>query len=158
MQDYRKLRVHAKAHALMLSVKRATLRFPQRGYADLIRQITSAAESVALTIVEGCGAASQKDFARFLDMSIKSSTELEYQLTVAVDYDILDRAEGNAYADQTIEVRRMLCGLRAKVLESPDVPPSRPTKHRSRPNRTTVKLETQDASRTRPRRKASKSN
>lgn len=158
MQDYRKLRVHGKAHGLMLAVKRATLRFPQRGYGDLARQMTSAAESIPFNIVEGCGASSQRDFARFLDVSIKSSMELEYQLKVAMDYQVLDVPAGNAYGDQIVEVRRMLCGLRAKVLASPDSPPAPSPRPQSRPNRTTEQPGTQDASRTRPRRKAHESN
>jgi four helix bundle protein len=39
-----------------------------------------AAESIPFNIVEGCGAHTRKDFARFLDISIKSSLELEAQL------------------------------------------------------------------------------
>lgn len=151
MQDYRKLRAWKKAHLLMLAVKRATLRFPQRGYASLAGQMTSAAESVAFNIVEGCGAATQKELARFLDISIKSTMELEYQLTVAMDYKVLASAESVSLSTEAVDVRRMLCGLRAKVLASPDVPPSRT-------NGTTRKQETQDASRTRQRRKAPQSN
>ncbi|MEO7648268.1 MAG: four helix bundle protein [Gemmatimonadaceae bacterium] len=132
MQDYRKLRVHRKAHALMLAVKRATSRFPNRGYASLTNQMTTAAESVGFNIVEGCGAASQKDFARFLDISIKSTMELEYQLTVAMDYEVLASSESAP----------------ASPLDSP----------LSRPNRTTEKRETQDASWTKRFRKAPPSN
>jgi len=51
--------------------------------------MTGAAESVPFNIVEGCGGHSQKDFARFLDNSIKSSSELEYQLFLAKDYGVL---------------------------------------------------------------------
>lgn len=39
-----------------------------------------AAESITTNIVEGCGAATRREFARFLDISIKSTSELEYQL------------------------------------------------------------------------------
>lgn len=151
MQDYRKLRVHRKAHALMLAVKRATLQFPRRGYASLSTQMTNAAQSIAFNIVEGCGADSQKEFARFLDISIKSSMELEYQLKVAADYEVLSDMVSASLSDETIDVRRMLCGLRAKVLASPDVP-------QLRPHRTTEKQETQDASPAKQRQKAPRSN
>lgn len=116
MQDYRKLRVWGQAHALALSVKAATNRFPRTGYASLRSQITAAAESIACNIVEGCGAASQAEFARFLDISRKSSMELEYQLQLARDYGILTRAEWEVLNENTIDVRRMICGLRSKVL------------------------------------------
>ena len=76
----------------------------------------SAAESVPFTLVEGCGAFTQKDMARFVDMSIKSTKELEYQLLLARDYGVLPRKEWKIHTVETIEIRRMLCGLRRRVL------------------------------------------
>ena len=116
MQDYRKLRVWGPAHALALDVRKATNQFPRTGYASLRSQVTAAAESIACNIVEGCGAASQAEFARFLDISRKSSMELEYQLQLARDYGILPHAAWESLRIETIDVRRMLCGLRSKVL------------------------------------------
>jgi four helix bundle protein len=116
MQDYRKLRVWKKAHMLVLDVRRATQRFPREGYASLKTQMTRAAESIPFNIVEGCGADTAREMARFLDISIKSTSELEYQLTLAKDYEVLGQPEWHTLATTTVEVRRMLCGLRAKVL------------------------------------------
>ena len=118
MQNFRRLRVWRKAHGLTLSVRRATHRFPRTGFASLKSQITRAAESVAFNIVEGCGSNSQKDFARFLDISIKSTSELEYQILLARDYEVVGPNEWKALTQETIDTRRMLCGLRAKVLAS----------------------------------------
>ena len=118
MQDYRRLSVWAKAHVHTLNVRRATYRFPRAGYASLKSQVTRAAESIPFNIVEGCGSSSQKEMGRFLDISIKSSMELEYQLVLAKDYGVLAEREWNALAEATTEIRRMLCGLRAKVLAS----------------------------------------
>jgi four helix bundle protein len=77
----------------------------------------SSAESIAFNIVEGCGAAGAKEFARFLDISIKSTGELEYQLQLSVDSDLLSRSTGQPLAAETVEIRRMLCVLRRRVLE-----------------------------------------
>lgn len=70
------------------------------------------------TIVEGCGTKSQREFARFLDMSIKSTLEVEAQLELAKDYGIMSTANWSSITNHTIDVRRMLCGLRSKVLAS----------------------------------------
>ena len=67
---------------------------------------------------QGCGSHSAKDFAKFLDTSIKSSSELEYQLFLARDYGVLAHADWKSLTAETIDTRRMLCGLRTKVLES----------------------------------------
>ncbi|MBA3578450.1 MAG: four helix bundle protein [Gemmatimonadaceae bacterium] len=118
MQDYRKLRVWRKAHELALAVRRTANRLPRTGYASLRKQITTSAESIPFNIVEGCGASSPKELGRFLDISIKSTMELEYQLKLALDYGVLDEAEGKALSGEVVDTRRMLCGLRAKVLAS----------------------------------------
>ncbi len=118
MQDYRQLRVHAKAHALAIGVRAATRTFPLTGYASLKAQMTRAAESIAFNIVEGCGAASQREFARFLDIGIKSTMELESQLSLAKDYRVLTHQAWEQLTGETVDARRMLFGLRAKVLAS----------------------------------------
>ncbi|CAN5595126.1 hypothetical protein BH23GEM1_BH23GEM1_05360 [soil metagenome] len=122
MQDHRKLCVWARAHAQCIAVRRATRAFPRRGYAALESQTARAAESVLFNIIEGCGTRTPKDFARFLDTSIKSSKELEGQLELAKDYGVLGTRQWNELTRETIEIRRMLCGLRSRVLSKP--PPS----------------------------------
>ena len=118
MQDYRQLRVHAKAHVLAIEVRRATNQFPRTGYASLKAQMTSAAESISFNIVEGCGADSQKDFARFLEIGIRSTMELQNQLTLARDYGLIHVRDSDGLTETTVDVRRMLYGLRAKVRTS----------------------------------------
>ena len=138
MQDYRQLRVHASAHSLAISVRAATRRFPRSGYTSLKKQMTSAAESISFNIVEGCGADSQKDFARFLEIAIKSATELENQLKLAKDYGILSKLDWEALSESTIAARKMLCGLRKKVRAT------FPSEGARTQKRTTQKQATQD--------------
>ena len=116
MRDHRRLLIWARSHALAVEVRRATRRFPRAGYGPLQSQTTRAAESVVLNIVEGCGASSPKDFARFLDHSIKSTAELESQLELAKDYGALGSREYRTLTRETVEIRRMICTYRAKVL------------------------------------------
>lgn len=78
--------------------------------------MTSAAESVMLNIVEGCGANSLKDFARFLDIAIKSSSELECQLELAKDYGVLTHPQYQQLTTETVQIRRMICGYRSKLI------------------------------------------
>lgn len=80
--------------------------------------MTSAGESIAFNIVEGCGANSPREFARFLDIGIKSASELEYQLALARDYGVLRNRDWQSLSAATIDVRRMLYGLRTKVRAS----------------------------------------
>lgn len=116
VQDHRRLQIWARSHALAVEVRRACRRFPRSGYGPLQSQTTRAAESVVLNIVEGCGARSCKDFARFLDHSIKSTSELEAQLELAKDYGALGDREYQALTAEAVQIRRMICVYRAKVL------------------------------------------
>jgi four helix bundle protein len=118
MQDFRKLDVWHEAHAHLLKVREATHRFPRSGYATVKKQLIGSTESIPFNIVEGCGAFTQKEFARFLDISIKSTSECEYQLELVKDYGILSALEWEGLAKKTVIIRKMLCKLRARVLES----------------------------------------
>ena len=120
MQDYKKLKVWHDAHAHILNVRKTTNRFPRSGYATLKNQLIGATESIAFNIVEGCGAFTQKEFARFLEISIKSSCEAEYQLKLGHDYGIIPSASWTSLSKNTVKIRKMLCKLRARVIESID--------------------------------------
>jgi four helix bundle protein len=126
MQDFRRLLVWQRAHELVLGVRRAIRRFPRSERGSLKSQMTNAAESIAFNIVEGCGSTSSKEFARFLDISIKSASELEYQLQLAADAGLLQHRISRPLSSETVEIRRMLCGLRRKVLNVPS-PQPKPT-------------------------------
>lgn len=118
MQDHRKLRVWKKAHEMAISIRRATRQFPRTGYGSLQSQIIRAAESIVLNIAEGCGSTSPRELGRYIDISIKSTVELEAQLELAKDYGVLSMGRWSALSPLVIDVRRMLCGLRAKVLSA----------------------------------------
>lgn len=118
MQDYRRLRVFGCAHRLAINVRKATNRFPRTGYASLKSQTTSAAESIAFNIAEGCGSNSPLDFSRFLAIGIRSTTELECQLELAKDYGVIALEEWQSLSTEVIDVRRMLWGLRVRVRAS----------------------------------------
>ncbi|MDQ3515267.1 MAG: four helix bundle protein [Gemmatimonadota bacterium] len=121
MQDHRKLDVWKKAHALAIDVRRGTRNFPLVATDPYSRRWCARPESVVFNIIEGCGSRSQREFARFLDIGIKSTMELEGELELAKDYGVLDRREWEALTGEAVRVRRMLCGLRAKVLSKPVV-------------------------------------
>ena len=81
--------------------------------------MTRAAESVVFNIAEGCGAPTQKEFARFLGIAIKSTFELEAECELAKDYGVLSGVAWQELATAIVAARRMLFALRKKVLSSP---------------------------------------
>jgi len=109
----------AEAHALSIAIHKLARGFTRAGYGHLRAQLTKAADSIASTIVEGCGAETNKEFARFLDMSIKSAKETEAHLLTSRDLDLIRSDIWEKFTNETVEIRKMTYGYRKKVLESP---------------------------------------
>ena len=115
MQDYRNLRVWKKAHQLTLRTYAfsATLTKPHEW--PLRDQLIRAAISVPSNIAEGAGRGSDPDFCRFVEYSLGSLNELEYDLLLARDLRFLQADEHSRLGEQLVEVRRMLSGLRTQL-------------------------------------------
>jgi four helix bundle protein len=119
MQDFRRLRVWRKANALAIAVKRLTQSFPKTGYGSLRNQMTRSSESIPDNIADGCGTATSPDFAKFLDSSIKSTSELESQLERTHAYGLMDVKRYDWFTTQAQDVRKMTWSLRKKAIGSP---------------------------------------
>ena len=121
MQDFKHILAWQRAHALAIALHKETRHFGRAGYVRLRAQLTNAADSVGGTIVEGCGAATNKEFARYLDISIKSANETEHHLLSARDHALISPDDWAHHTSETVEVRKMIFGYRSKVLEdTPD--------------------------------------
>lgn len=118
MRDYHRLHVWERAFAHAKAVRAVVDRFPRRGYTEIKDQMRSAAESIVNNIVEGCGAESNAEFARFLSIAIKSAVELEGQIELSQSYGIVTETNARQLRTETVEIRRMLHALRKRVLES----------------------------------------
>lgn len=111
MQDFHKLKVWEKAHALTLSVYAVTKSFPKDELFGLTSQMRRCSSSIPSNLAEGCGRSGQAELARFASIAMGSASELEYQLLLARDLGFIDT---NAYTDlheRTTEVKKMLASL-----------------------------------------------
>jgi four helix bundle protein len=95
-----------------------------------------AAESVPFTMVEGCGAESPKKFARFLDMSIKSLSEIEEQLELGKDFGIVTLTAWRTHTEEVRVIRKMTWNLRQRVLDADQSTSGSHGKNRRTHNRT----------------------
>jgi four helix bundle protein len=111
VQDFRKLVVWQKAHSLAIRLDTIADRLVRRQRNGLASQLRRAALSIPTNIAEGCTRGSDKDFAKFLRISISSATEVEYHLQFIVDTKTLPPNEIDHLPGQVVEVRRMLYGL-----------------------------------------------
>jgi len=111
LKDFRSLKVWAKAHQLTLAVYKVTRAFPKDELYGLTSQIRRAATSVPSNLAEGCGRASDPDFARFVEMAASSALEVEYQLLLSRDLELIDRARYRELQAAIVGVKQMLASL-----------------------------------------------
>ena len=116
MRDFRHIRAWQRAHALSIALHRLARDFGRKGHGTLRAQLTSSAHSIPTNIVEGCGAATQREFSRFLDISIKSASETEYHLLASHDLHLISDVAWQRFTTETIEVRRMIYGYQGAIL------------------------------------------
>jgi four helix bundle protein len=115
MQNFRDLKVWAKAHEVAVSIYTATEPFPAAERFGLTSQMRRAAASVPSNIAEGCGRSSQADLARFLHIALGSASELDYLLLLARDLRLMNERKHVELVGAVQEVKRMLARLIARV-------------------------------------------
>jgi four helix bundle protein len=118
MQGFSHIQAWQRAHALSVALHKLSTGFRRAGHSHLRSQLTRAADSIAANIVEGCGSATQREFARFLDISVKSATETEHHLLVARDLGLLPPVVWSKLAAETVEIRKMIYSYRKKLLHN----------------------------------------
>lgn len=117
VSNHSKLVVWHRANALSLGLHRAAASFPVRGAPGLKSQLLRAAGSIPANIAEGAAFTTNTQFVHFITIAIGSANELETHLLVADGLGILP--DGASFRAETIEIRRMLLGLRKYLIRNP---------------------------------------
>jgi four helix bundle protein len=114
MQDFKNLEVWDRAHKLTLLVYGLTEMFPRAELFGLTSQLRRAASSIPTNLAEGCGR-TQPEFGRFVQISLGSACEVEYQLLLARDLKFLTVESYEAAGAELISVKRMLTALLKRI-------------------------------------------
>ena len=115
MQDFTQLKVWQKSHNITINIYKLTAQMPSEEKFGLISQIRRASVSIESNLAEGCGRDSDKELARFVDISMGSSFELRCQLLIARDLGYINSKQYQTFESKIIEVNRMLGGLLKKL-------------------------------------------
>ena len=83
MKNFKELRIWQKGMDIAVNCFKLTEEFPKEEKFGLNIQITRAGVSIPSNIAEGSSRSSEKDYARFIEISMGSSYELETQLLIA---------------------------------------------------------------------------
>lgn len=89
MRNFRELEVWKEARMLVKDIYNTTKRLPSSEQYGLISQINRCVVSIPANIAEGCSKYSQKDFVRFLQISLGSAFDLETHLLLCEELNFL---------------------------------------------------------------------
>ena len=108
VRDFRKLKVWERGYRLTLEIYEITAAFPTEELYGLTSQTRRACAAIPANIAEGCGRGSNADLARFLQIALGSTSELESHLLLARDLLILPQPDHERLSEEVVELRRML--------------------------------------------------
>ena len=120
MQDFRKLAVWQRAQVLAVEVYRATDSISGADASGLRRQVRDAAMSIGANIAEGARSGTRAQFAKYLQVSVASCSEVESHLDLAGRLGVIGKPRVDAISDEMVQIRKMLIVLRTRVLSGVD--------------------------------------
>jgi len=100
---------------LVVEIYQLTNTFPNNEKFGLSSQMNRSAVSIPSNIAEGSAKSSNKDFARFLEMSIGSSYELETELTIASKLNYIEHDVFVLLQNKIVEIQKMIIGFKNKL-------------------------------------------
>lgn len=83
MRNFKELRIWQKGIDIAVKTFQLTDTFPKEDKFGIRQQMTRAGVSIPSNIAEGSSRKSEKDYARFIEISLGSNFELETQLIIA---------------------------------------------------------------------------
>ncbi len=78
---------------------------------ELRRQMRRASVSVMANIAEGFDAASNREFLKFLGYALRSATEIQSHLYVALDQGYVDQKMFGSLQEKTVTVKNLIGGF-----------------------------------------------
>ncbi|WP_036382643.1 four helix bundle protein [Muricauda sp. MAR_2010_75] len=111
MRNFRELKVWQEARILVKQVYQITKVLPKSEKFGLTAQINRCVISVPANIAEGCAKYSDKDFVRFLQISLGSAYELETHLLLCEDLEFVTSDEISIVLEKTQRLQKRISSL-----------------------------------------------
>lgn len=118
MRDYKKYDTWKIAHELVKEIYVISENFPKSELFGLTSQIRRASVSIPTNIAEGCGRSTDKEFARFLEISLGSTNETEYLLLLSCDLGFTSEENLLSLNPKLNLIRQKIIQLRKKLLNN----------------------------------------
>lgn len=115
MKNFKQLLIWQKGLEIAIQSFKLIETFPKEERFSLSNQITRAAVSIPSNIAEGSSWSSEKEYNRFLELSLGSSFELETQLMIAEAASYGDKAVRSKMLQDISEEQKMLSAFMDKL-------------------------------------------
>ena len=109
--NFENLNIWKLALELANEVYNLTDQFPKNEEFGLKSQLRRCSVSVASNIAEGSSRSSNKDFNRFLEISLGSLYELQTQIIISSNRNYFDLEKFNIIENKITELQRMISGF-----------------------------------------------
>jgi four helix bundle protein len=117
MRNFKELKVWQTGFQIALNAFEITKAFPSDQKFGLVSQINRASISIPSNIAEGSSRSSDKDYNRFIEISLGSCFELETQLLISKRLIYGDQALISITLDLLTEEEKMLTAFRSALLK-----------------------------------------
>lgn len=118
MKTFRDLLIWQKSMTLVTNCYSASSIFPKEEQFGLTSQIRRCSVSIPSNISEGFGRGTNKDYHRFLIMSLGSLYEFQTQIEIALNLKYVTKENFNKLYEDSRELERMLTAFINKVKET----------------------------------------
>ena len=115
MRNFKELKIWQKGFEIAVDTYKLAETFPATERFSLTQQATRAAVSIPSNIAEGSSRSSEKDYNRFLEISLGSSFELETQLLIAGAVNYGDKELRDEILKDVDEEQKMLISFMKKL-------------------------------------------
>ena len=115
MRNFKELKIWQKGIDIAVKTYQFTDTFPKEDKYAIVHQMTRASVSISSNIAEGSSRKSEKDYSRFIELSIGSTFELETQILIA---EKLNKGNQQLLQELKVEVKdeqKMLTGFQQKL-------------------------------------------
>ena len=115
MRNFKQLKIWQKGFDIAVKSFKLINTFPKEEKFGISLQVTKSAVSIPSNIAEGSSRTSEKDYSRFIEISLGSSFELETQLLIAKAVNFGNSELGNEILRDLDEEEKMLISFMNKL-------------------------------------------
>ncbi len=118
MKTFRDLLIWQKSMALITNCYTISANFPKEEQFGLTSQIRRCAISIPSNIAEGFGRGTNKEYYRFLTISLGSLFEFQTQIEIAYNLNYINLENFNKLYEDSRELERMLTSFMNKIKDT----------------------------------------